>query len=196
VGVAGIILVRALAAETVIRHFHLYWKRGTMNGTIALAGTAAMAVAGILSTTAAMSAPVPSGAQAGGGSAPMASHGRTYVNEHGSDGNSHVAYEPSTFWLLNTRSASLYTTSTEWNSSAVAFGPMHGHRSTDQYNYHLVGHVVLQFSHRLSNAHFIESGRGYSYYENVRISGIRPGNGGSVQHWHWSWRADNWVNNR
>ena len=107
-----------------------------------------------------------------------------------------MVYEPSTFWLLNSRSASIYTTSTEWNSSAVAFGPMYGHRSTDQYNYHLVGHVVLQFSHRLSNAYFSGSGQRYSYFENVRISGIRPGNGGSVQHWHWSWRANNWVNNR
>jgi hypothetical protein len=167
-----------------------------VKGIIALAGTAAMAVAGILSTTAAISAPVPSGAQAGGGNVPMASHGRTYVNEHGSGGDSRVVYEPSTFWLLNTRSASIYTTSTEWNNSALAFGPMYGLRSTDQYNYHLVGHVVLRFSDRKSNGYFVGTSKRFSYYENVRISGILPGNGGSVQHWHWSWRADNWVNNR
>src|ERR1700722_16036039 len=27
----------------------------------------------------------------------------------------------------------------------------------------------------------------------IRITGIRPDNGGSVQNWHWSWHARNWV---
>jgi len=56
-----------------------------------------------------------------------------------------------------------------------------------------VGQVVLRFSDRKSNAQFTATGQQYNYFENVRISGIRPGNGGSVQHWHWSWHAHNWV---
>ena len=27
----------------------------------------------------------------------------------------------------------------------------------------------------------------------IRITGIRPDNGGSVPNWHWSWRARDWV---
>ena len=27
----------------------------------------------------------------------------------------------------------------------------------------------------------------------IRITGIRPDNGGSVQNWHWSWHVHNWV---
>jgi hypothetical protein len=64
------------------------------------------------------------------------------------------------------------------------WGVRNGHRT-------FVGQVVLRFSDRRSNAQF--TGQQYNYFENVRISGIRPGNGGSVQHWHWSWHAHNWV---
>jgi hypothetical protein len=108
--------------------------------------------------------------------------------------NSQSAYiEPSSFVLLGGR-PSIFTTATEWQSwgkrSAVGFGPMwgvrHGHRK-------LVGQVVLRFSDRKSNATFTATGKTLNYFENVRISGIRPGNGGSVQHWHWSWHAHNWV---
>jgi hypothetical protein len=157
----------------------------------AITGATAMAVTTLGATAA--SASTGPGAQSGSGNAAaaVASHGRTYVNEHGSDGNSHVAYHPIVFRLLSTRSASIFSTPTEWQNSSVAFGPMYGMRNNGYRTF--VGNVVLRFSHRLSNAHFIGSGRSYSYFENVHITGIRPGNGGSVQNWHWSWRADNWV---
>lgn len=64
----------------------------------ALAGTAAMALAAILSTTRAAAAPAPSaGGQAAGGNTPSSSSRHTYINEHGSDGASRVVFLPGTF---------------------------------------------------------------------------------------------------
>jgi hypothetical protein len=172
--------------------------RGNMRiGKItAIAGAAAMAVTAFGATAASASTGPSSGAQAGGGSPPVnASHsGRTYVNQHGKGGGSYVKYQPVIFRLLNTRAASIFSTPTEWNSSSVAFGPMYGMRNNGYQTF--VGNVVMQFSHRQCNAYFFGSGAGYCYYENVHITGIRPGQGGSVQNWHWSWRKNNWVNNR
>jgi hypothetical protein len=156
-----------------------------------------MALAGILSTTAAAAAPVPSGgAQSGSGNAPAtAAHsGRTYVNQHGSGGSSYVKYHPIIFRLLSTKAATIFSTPTGWVGRSFAYGPMYGMRNNGYQT--TVGNVSMQFSRRQCNAYFLGSGAGYCYYENVHITGIRPGNGGSVQNWHWSWRANNWVNNR
>lgn len=157
----------------------------------AVAGAAAMAVTAFGATAA--SAGTGNGNGTGPAAAAGSSAGPTYVNMH-SGRNSQSAYiEPSSFVLLGGR-PSIFTTSTEWDTwykrSAVGFGSMWGVRNGHRK---LVGHVVLRFSDRKSDAHFIATGRQYNYFENVRISGIRPGNGGSVQNWHWSWHAHNWV---
>jgi hypothetical protein len=165
----------------------------------AIAGAAAMA-ATALGATAASAGTGPAGAHAGGGNAPAASsssRGHTYLNEHGTYPYSHVVYAPSKFYLLAGRSASIYTSPTYWPSwhqnSAVGEGYMYGVR----HGYKVyVGNVTMVFSNRKTNAHFTSTGQRYAYFENVRISGIRPGNGGSVQNWHWSWGRDNWVVNR
>ena len=106
----------------------------------------------------------------------------------------HWVYAPSKFYLMGGRSASIFTSPTYWpawyRNSAMGEGNMYGVRHGHEV---YVGSVTMVFTHRLSNAHFIATGRSYSYFENVRISGIRPGNGGSVQNWHWSWSMDNWV---
>ena len=167
--------------------------------SLAVAAAAGAMALGVVGTTAASAGTGPAGAQSPGGEAPAAaSHGPTYLNEHGPGGNSYVVYAPSRFRLLNTNTASIYTSPTYWprwyQNSAVGAGHMYGVRyhqfGTD------VGNVTMVFSHRLSNGYFVNTGRTFSYFENVRISGIRPGNGGSVQYWHWSWNKDNWVNNR
>ena len=155
----------------------------------AIAGAAAMAVTAFGATAASAG----TGPAAGPAVAAARSVGPTYVNMH-SGRNSQSAYvAPLSFVLLGGR-PSIFTTGTEYVSwfrrSAVGFGPMWGVRNGHRK---LVGHVVLRFSDRKSNAHFIATGKQYNYFENVRISGIRPGNGGSVQHWHWSWHAHNWV---
>jgi hypothetical protein len=157
-----------------------------------------MALAGILSTTAAAAAPVPSaGGQTGDVNAPMASQGRTYLNERGiyKYPNSEVVFQPRTFNLLGPRSASasIFSRPTYWFGSHAAEGHMYGLRNGHEV---YVGNVSMVFSHRLANGHFLYTNRPYSYYENVHITGIRPGNGGSVQNWHWSWNKDNWVVNR
>jgi hypothetical protein len=158
----------------------------------AIAGVAAMAVTALGATAA--SASTGPGARSSGGNAPSSSSRNTYINEHGSDGNSRVKFLPRTFDLVSGVGYDIFQSPTSWFGSNAAEGHMHaistdGHRS-------YVGNVSDVFSHRLCNAHFIGTGRNYCYYENVRLYGIRPGNGGSVQNWHWSWRADNWVNNR
>jgi hypothetical protein len=150
------------------------------------AGAAGMLAAGLGTTTAASAS---TGPAAAAGSSAASTRGPTYVNMHTGRTTQSAYFEPSSFVLLGGR-PSIFTTSTEWNSSSVAFGPMWGVRNGHRK---LVGHVVLRFSDRKDNAHFIATGKQFNYFEDVRISGIRPGNGGSVQNWHWSWHAHNWV---
>ena len=162
--------------------------------SLAIVAAAGAMALGVVSTTAASAGTSPlTGGQAPGGNAPAASHGPTYLNEHGSGGSSNVVYAPARFFLLGGR-AVIYTSPTYWprwyQNSAVGQGDMHATYTG------FVGNVTMVFSHRLSNGVFNATGQRFSYFENVRISGIRPGNGGSVQYWHWSWNKDNWVNNR
>lgn len=159
----------------------------------AIAGASAMALAGIIGTTAASAATGPSGTQAPGGNTPAAA-GRTFINMRGiyRTPYSEVVYQPRTFNLIGPRSASvfIYSTPTRWfGGDTVGEGPMYGVRSGHKV---FVGNVTMVFSHRMTNGHYLYGGH-YNYYENVRITGIRPGNGGTVQNWHWSWTRDNWV---
>jgi hypothetical protein len=78
-------------------------------------------------------------------------------------------------------------------NSAASSGNMWGVRYG---NRHFVGHVTMVFSHRRSDAIWTSTGKTASYFENVRLSGMLPGNGGSVQYWHWSWHAHNWLPNQ
>lgn len=150
----------------------------------AIAGAAAMAVTAFGATAAS--------ASTGPAAVTGSSAGPTYVNMHSGRGSQSAYIEPSRFVLLGGKPS--ITAGTEWVSwfkrSAVGFGPMWGVRNGHRT---FVGQVVLRFSDRKSNAQFTATGQQYNYFENVRISGIRPGNGGSVQHWHWSWHAHNWV---
>jgi hypothetical protein len=101
---------------------------------------------------------------------------------------------PGSFVLLGGSRTSIFTKYDNWRSwskySAVGSAFMYGVRKGNRV---YVGYVTMRFSDRKTNAHFLATGQQYSYFENVRISGIRPGNGGSVQHWHWSWHAHNWA---
>ena len=168
---------------------------------VAVAAAAGAMALGVVGThTSASAGTRPSGAPAGGGNAPAASsssRGHTYLNEHGTYPYSHVVYAPSKFYLLGGRSASIYTSPTYWPSwhrnNAVGGGYMYGVRHGHQVH---VGTSRSYIKTVKTNAHFISTGQRYAYFENVRISGIRPGNGGSVQNWHWSWGKDNWVFNR
>ncbi len=157
----------------------------------AIAGAAAMTVVALGATAA--SASTGPGVQSGSGNAPASSSRNTYINEHGSDGNSRVKLFPGTFFLVE-GAYDIFSTPVFWTRINLAKGPMYAISEDGHKSY--IGNVTDAFSRRLCNAHFIATGRNYCYWENVRLSGIRPGNGGSVQHWHWSWRANNWVNNR
>jgi hypothetical protein len=150
----------------------------------AMAGAAAMAVSAFGARAAS--------ASTGPAAATGHSGGTTYINMH--SGHTQSGYfAPSNFILLGGR-PTIYTYPTEWQSwgrrSAVGFGPMWGVRNGHRK---FVGQVVVRFSDRKSNAQFTATGKTLNYFENVRISRIRPGNGGSVQNWHWSWHAHNWV---
>jgi hypothetical protein len=165
--------------------------------TAAIAGAAAMATAAF-GATAASAGTGPSGAQSSGGNAPAVAarvSGPTYLNEHLHGHYSHAAYAPSRFYLVGGRNKIATTGSTYWYSwgknHAVGSGLMWAQRGSSQPTF--VGNVTMRFSDRKTDAEFISTGQRYAYFENVRISGIRPGNGGSVQNWHWSWSKDNWV---
>ena len=170
---------------------------------LALAAAAGAMALGVAGTTAASASPGPTaGAQAPGGSTPAVSaqvSGPTYLNEHWYARYSHVLYTPSKFYLMGGpgSSAQIFTSRTQWYSwgtyQAVGSGNMwgvrYGHRA-------YVGHVTMAFYQRRTDGQFIPSGKRYAFFGKVRISGILPGNGGSVQYWRWSWRADNWVYSR
>jgi hypothetical protein len=158
---------------------------------------AAIGAAGILITGLGMAtaASASNGPTAVAGSS-ASTRGPTYVNMHTGRTTQSAYWEPLSFVLMGGR-PSIFTTGTYWPGwrkysavgSGLMWGVRHGHRT-------YVGDVTLRFSDRKSNAYFVATGQRYSYFEDVRISGIRPGNGGSVQNWHWSWHAHNWLPNR
>ena len=163
----------------------------------ALVGAAAMAVTA-LGATAASASTGPGNGESSGSMAPAAAaqhvSGPTYIEMHMRGGGQAGYYAPSKFWLKGGGSAQIFTTGTYWSGygkkSAVGSGPMWGVR----YGHTVyVGHVTMRFSDRKTNCYFTATGKQCAYFENVRISGIQPGNGGSVQNWHWSWHAHNWV---
>lgn len=165
----------------------------------AIAGAAAVAVTALGATAASASngpaaAGVTAASASNGHPAAAATRGPTYINMHTGRTTQSAYFEPSNFVLLGGSRTSIFTKYDNWRSwgkySAVGTAFMYGVRHGDRV---YVGYVTMRFSDRKSDAHFIATGQQYSYFENVRISGIRPGNGGSVQNWHWSWHAHNWV---
>ena len=168
---------------------------------LAVAAAAGAMTLGVVGTTAASAAPAPSGPgvvqQAARGNTPAAAahtSGPTYILEHASKGYGNPVFMPSKFYLVGGRAANIYTSPTYWyywyQKHAAASGYMYGTR----YGHHkvYVGHVTMKFYGRNTDA---VDGYGvrHAYFEKVRISGIRPGNGGSVQNWHWNFRSSNWV---
>jgi hypothetical protein len=164
---------------------------------LALAAVAGAMALGVAGTTAASAGTGPSGGvQVVGGNTAMEGHvtGPTYLNEHGRNQHSQVIYEPSKFYLIGGGSAQIFSTSTYWSSwgknHAVGHGYMWGVRNGHKV---YVGQVTMRFWQRRTDGYFIATGQQYAFFGKVQISGILPGNGGSVQRWHWSWRSDNWV---
>ena len=167
--------------------------------SLAIAAAAGAMALGVVGTTAASAEPVPASPgvpqAVAGGNGPAAAHtsGPTYILEHASKGYGNPVFMPAKFYLVGGRAANIYTSPTYWSywyqNRAVGSGSMWGTRYGAHKVY--VGHVTMRFYDR--QFAYDSGGTMHSYFEKVLLSGILPGNGGSVQTWHWSFRSSNWV---